>query len=107
MEGSSYAARGTELIEKLKLHLLEALRAHPQGATGVTVTDLQQFSGIRIIGKTGTEVWLLGFYTLLIELLDHPEFCSEVVSRKTRDWSPDTRVWIASPGTAVDAKRLS
>jgi hypothetical protein len=91
MKDPSLASRGKELIESLKDHILKALRAHPEGESGISVTELQRVSGLSIIGKTGQEVWLLGFYTLLIELMKDRKVTSEITSLNTNDWKPTTR----------------
>lgn len=108
MKGPEFAARGLELIEVLKSHILSALRAHPEGATGVRVAELQKFTGLSIMGgsqKNRKEVWLLGFYTLLIELFkNNGKIGSEANSLNTDDWSPSTRVWIKSSESVVREK---
>src|SRR5262245_14171572 len=96
MKDPGLTRRGNELIESLKEHILQTLRAHQDGDSGVSVQELQRLSGLSIIGKTGQEVWLMAFYTLLIELLKEKKINSQVTSLNTNDWKPTTSVSLRS-----------
>jgi hypothetical protein len=92
MKDPGLTRRGNELIENLKQHILTVLRSRQDGESGVSFQDLQRLSGLSIVGKTGQEVWLMAFYTLLIELLKEQKINSEVTSLNTNEWKPTTLV---------------
>jgi hypothetical protein len=92
MKDPGLTKRGHELVQELKEHIVLVLRTHAAGESGVSVQELQRLSGLSIVAKTGQEVWLLAFYTLLIELLKEGTITSEVTSWNTDRWKPTTLI---------------
>jgi len=86
--------RGHQLIQEMEEHIVKALASHAKGRSGVSVNELQQFSGLTIKGYGGGEVWAMGVITLLIELMKAGKIRSEVSSLNTRDWKGNTKVWL-------------
>lgn len=86
-------SEGQNLIQELKEHILKALAYHhPNGKTGVSVSDLQEFSGLTVKGRGGGGVWVMGFITLLIELVKEGRICSQESRPNTRYWQGSTKV---------------
>jgi len=89
-----YAKKGTELIGKLKDHIVVCLQNHPEGLAGIEVAELQQFAGLTIRGRNNQEVWCLAFYALLIELVKERRIFSKTRIRRTNDLNDSTKVWV-------------
>ncbi len=53
MKTGSRIEHGTELIQNLKDHLIRCLESQPEGSTGVSVKDLQDYSGLTNKGRVG------------------------------------------------------
>lgn len=88
------AAQGQQLIQDIEEHIFKALASHPEGESGISVRELQNFSGLTIKGTTGGEVWSMAVITLLIELLKRGRIYSQTSSRNTKDWSENIKVWL-------------
>ena len=86
--------QGHQLIQEIEEHIVKALAVHPRGKSGISVNELQEFSGLTIKGYGGGEVWAMGVITLLIELMKAGKILSEVSSLNTRDWKRNTKVWL-------------
>ncbi len=90
------ATQGHQLIRDMEDHLVKALASHPRGKSGISVKELQEFSGLTIKGDSGREVWIMGVITLLIEIMKVGRISGEVTSRNTRDWRGNPKVWLPS-----------
>ena len=91
---NDYSKRGKELIGSLKHHITTVLRDYPNGRKGITVKELQECSGLTIKAENGSEVWLMGVITLLVELWKEGIIDTDSNSSRTDHWKSSHRVWL-------------
>jgi len=87
--------QGKKLIQGLKDHLIRCLRSHPKGSVGVSVKELQNYSGLTIKGRTGGEVWFMAVVTLLVDLWKEKKIRTQPDTANTKKWKPHHKVWIS------------
>ncbi len=64
----NFKAYGAKLIEELKEHIVNVVRASSQ-RQGLSLEELREASGLKIRAKSGENVWDKAIITLLVELV--------------------------------------
>lgn len=61
--------RGRQLIEELKNHIVDVVRANSRQGGALTLDQLREASGLEIRARTGESVWDKALLTLVVELV--------------------------------------
>lgn len=61
-------ARGRHLIDELKNHVVDVVRAN-SGRGTLSLEELRELSGLEIRARTGESVWDKALLTLVVELI--------------------------------------
>jgi len=87
-------SRGAKLIKELKDHIRRVVESEG-GKTHWSLRQIEEASGLMIIGKTGQNVWDMAVATLVIELVKDEILQSDIpVERLNTKSAGTTLFWL-------------